>query len=192
MMSFVLQNGTEEVTIERVEVELIQAPEPRTVSLITAHAEKRNVRPGEDLEIHLDLRRHRGETFRKNLTVSLPADLPRGPYFIFLGDAASIDSARLQMQPQEPRDFGDALELLRSFHGPEELVVLGVLPSRGLVVDGKTLPALPGSIRSIWAAAGPLAAKATNLAIRDESVQALDYPLSGAARIDLKVLPPRY
>ncbi|MDX1384466.1 MAG: SpoIVB peptidase S55 domain-containing protein [Thermoanaerobaculia bacterium] len=189
VLNFLLNNGDEDVVIDGIEVDLIQEPQPRTVSLVAAHASRRNVRPGEEITVHLDLRRYRGETFRRDVRVTVPDDVRRGPYFLFVGESAAIDSAKLQMQPREPRTFSESLELLRSFHHPDELVILGVVPARGLVVEGRALPDLPASVRSIWAAAGPLAAKASALAIRDESSRELDFPLSGAARLDLNVLP---
>jgi hypothetical protein len=95
------------------------------------------------------------------------------------------------MEPTEPDDFRESLTLLRSLHRPTDLVVLGVLPSPGLVVDGRTLPRLPGSVRSIWSASGPLTAKPVGLAVRAVDAQTLDFPLAGGVRVDLQVLPPR-
>jgi hypothetical protein len=189
--SFVLNNESEEVTIERLSVDLTQSGEPRTVSLLAAHPSERSVRPGDDVALRLELRRYRGETFHRNVTVTLPADLPAGPYYLFVGDGGSIDGARLTMEPSEPNDFREALELLRKLHRSTDLVVLGVLPSPGLVVDGRTLPRLPGSVRSIWSASGPLTAKPVGLAIRAVEAQSLDFPLTGGVRVDLQVLPPR-
>jgi hypothetical protein len=191
LLSFVMNNDSEEVVVRRLEVDLAHSPELRTVSLLAAHPSERSVRPGAEVDLRLELRRYRGETFHRTIRVALPSDLPAGPYYLFVGDGASIDAARLQMQPTVPTDFRESLELLRSFHGPSDLIVLGVLPSPGLVVDGKTLPRLPGSVRSIWSASGPLAAKPVGLAIRAEQSERLDFPLAGGVRVDLQVLPPR-
>ncbi len=191
LMSFVMNNNTESVTVEGLDIELTQSPEPQTVTLVGAHASRSEVHPGESLTVHLDLRRFRGETFRKDLEVTVPGDLAKGPYYLFVGDGASIDAARLRMEPTVPRDFSESFDVLQSQHGPRDLVVLGVVRGKGLVVNGRTLPQLPASIRSMWAASGPLVAKGVNLAVRNETVEVLDDPLEGAVRIDLKILPPR-
>jgi hypothetical protein len=191
VVAFVLNNESEEVTIERLSIDVTQSSEPRTVSLIAAHPAERSVRPGDEVPLRLELRRYRGETFHRTVSVKLPDDLPAGPYYLFVGDGGTIDGARLTMEPTEPDDFREGLSLLRTLHRPTDLVVLGVLPSPGLVVDGRTLPRLPGSVRSIWSASGPLAAKPVGLAIRAVDAQSLDFPLSGGARVDLQVLPPR-
>jgi hypothetical protein len=191
VVSFVLNNQSEEVAIERLAVDVTQSSEPRTVSLIAAHPGERSVRPGDEVPLRLELRRYRGETFHHNVTVELPDDLPAGPYYLFIGDGGTIDGARLTMEPNEPDDFRESLALLRALHRPTDLVVLGVLPSPGLVVDGRTLPRLPGSVRSIWSASGPLTAKSVGLAVRAVDAQPLDFPLAGGVRVDLQVLPPR-
>lgn len=188
LASFLLEDPTEEVHIERIEVDLSQAPAPRTVTLLAAHTSRLAVRPGDEIELHLDLERYRGEKFRRSFPLRIPADLAPGPYFLFAGDAGSVDVARLQMEPWEPRDLTESLALLRSFHRTGELVMLGAVPRKGLLVEGRSLPSLPGSIRSIWSAAGPLAAKGLRLAVHDQNVASLDFPLSGAARIDLRIL----
>jgi hypothetical protein len=191
VMTFVMHNDSEEVEIERLAVDLTQSAEPRTVSLLAATPSEKSVRPGDEISLRLELRRYRGETFHRSVTVELPGDLPPGPYYLFVGDGGSIDAARLQMEPSSPSDFRASLDLLRSFHGPRDLVVLGVIPSPGLVVDGHTLPRLPGSVRSIWSASGPLSAKPVGLAIRAQQAETLDFPIVGGVRVDLQVLPRR-
>ena len=191
VVSFVLNNESEEVTIDRLSIDVTQSSEPRTVSLIAAHPAERSVRPGDELPLRLELRRYRGQTFHRSVSVKLPDDLPAGPYYLFVGDGGTIDGARLTMEPTEPEDFRESLNLLRTLHRPTDLVVLGVLPSPGLVVDGRTLPRLPGSVRSIWSASGPLSAKPVGLAVRAVDAQSLDFPLAGGVRVDLQVLPPR-
>jgi hypothetical protein len=188
-MSFLMHDPTEEVDIESVEVDLRQQPSPRTVTLVGAHASQRNVRAGDTLQLHLDLRHYRGEAFRRSIDVTIPDDLAPGPYFLFAGDGAAVDTARLEIEPWEPKDLSGSLAMLRSFHHPGDLVLMGAVRSRGLLVEGRTMPSLPGSIRSIWSAAGPLAAKGLGLSVHDQRTVALDFPLDGAARIDLRVLP---
>ncbi len=118
-------------TIDGLSVDVTQSSEPLTVNLIAAHPAERSVRPGDEVPLRLELRRYRGETFQRNVSVTLPDDLPAGPYYLFVGDGGTIDGARLTMEPTEPDDFRESLALLRKLHRPTDLVVLGVLPSAG-------------------------------------------------------------
>jgi len=189
VVSFILRNPDEEVVIRRVEIDLDHSTEPDAVTLTGAHADRKTVRPGDTVAIHLDLEEYRGPKFRHTVEVEIPDDADPGSYYLFLGDGASVDALRLQIEPQEPADFRQALEILRAQHSSQDFVVLGVSPGIGLVVDGRSLPDLPSSIRSIWKASGPLSSKRLTLAVRQQSTERLRNPLVGAARIDLRVEP---
>jgi hypothetical protein len=83
--------------------------------------------------------------------------------------------------------FGQALDLLRGLHSRRDLVVLGVFGGKGLAVAGETLPQLPGSLRSIWAAAPSGSAQALGLAVAQQKERRLEEPVSGLLRVDLEV-----
>ena len=121
------------------------------------------------------------------MTVDLPKDLPAGRYSLLVGDGASVDAARLALEPAEPVTFPQALELLRSFHSRRDLMVLGVYGGAGLSVAGEAMPRLPGSVRSLWGAAASGSAVALRSAIAQEKREAMDVPVQGLVRIDLEV-----
>lgn len=185
--AFLLQNDFGELALDRVEIDLEQAEQPRTARLLAAHAERGVVRPGERLRLNLDLAAYRGEPFRHSLTVDIPHNLADGRYFLFVGDGPSVDAARLAVERAEPVNLRQALEFLRSLHARRELVVLGVTDARGLAVAGEVLPELPGSMRSIWSAAGDGGAQPLRLAVKQEKVEAMEFPVDGLVRVDLRV-----
>jgi hypothetical protein len=185
---YLMQNPLAEVSLDRVDVDLVQSPQPRVANLVAAHAERTQIRPGERVKLNLDLVPYRGGPFRRTIEVTAPADLPAGRYYLFVGDGSSIDGARMLMEPVEPQSFDQALALLRSFHSRQDLVVLGVYRGRGLVVAGEAMPRLPASIRSLWQAASTMSATPLNLAIAQQVSERLDRPIQGLVRIDLEVL----
>ena len=67
------------------------------------------------------------------------------------------------------------------------MVVLGVFGGKGLAVAGETLPQLPGSMRSIWAAAPSGSAQPLGLAVAQQKERRLEMPVSGILRVDLEV-----
>ncbi len=183
---YLLGNDLEEVDIERLEVEISQVDRPRTATLISAHAERSVVRPGDTVNLNLTFSPWRGEDFRHRVAMELPEDLPRGRYYLFVGDGGSVDAARLAVERTQPVTFPQALEMMRSLHSRRQLVVLGVAAGPGLAVAGEAMPNLPGSVRSIWSDS-PGDAKPLRLAVSQEHVEAMDVPLSGLVRIDLEV-----
>jgi len=183
---YLMGNDLEEVDLERLEVSITQVDRPRTATLVSAHAERSVVRPGDTVNLNLTFSPWRGEDFRHRVAIDLPEDLARGSYYLFVGDGGSVDAARLAVERTEPVTFAQALEMMRSLHSRRELVVLGVAAGPGLAVAGEAMPNLPGSVRSIWSDS-PGDATPLRLAVSQEHVESLDVPLSGLVRIDLEV-----
>lgn len=184
---FFLNNRFEKVSLSSIEIELDQYGEPRTARLIGAHVSQTLVRPGERIELVVDLQAYRGETFRATLALDVPTGLPEGRYSLLVGDGVSVDVARLEVEKTAPQTFPQALRFLRSFHSSRELVALGVFRGEGLSVGGEVLPQLPASVRSLWTAAPSTSATPLQLAVAQESVIELDQPVEGIVRVDLEV-----
>ncbi|HUO86626.1 MAG TPA: hypothetical protein VM617_04485, partial [Thermoanaerobaculia bacterium] len=185
--AYLMQNDLAAVGIEDVEIEIAQAGPPRTARLVGAHADRSVVRPGDPVSLHLDFAAWRGESFRRRVDLTVPEDAPRGTYYLFVGDGPSIDATRLLIERAEPIDIRQALDLLRSLHSRRELRVIGVAAGQGLSIAGEVLPNLPGSVRSLWSVAGSSSATPLRLAIVQQQGEAMDVPLEGLLRIDLRV-----
>jgi hypothetical protein len=186
-VGYVLQNDLEPLEIENAEVELVQYPRPRTAVLVGAHAERSVVRPGQKVNLNLDLLPYRDAPFRRSVQVEIPEDVPEGRYFFFVGDGSSIDAARLTLEPSDPIRIRQALRLIRSLHTRRQLGVLGFFPGPGLAVAGEVMPQLPGSMASIWGAAPSGSARPLRLVVAQELYEPVDRPLEGLVRIDLEV-----
>jgi hypothetical protein len=187
IVSYLTQNSLEKVEVESVDVDLAQTDQPSAANLVGANASRTVVHPGDHITLNLDLVPYRGERFRHSLPLDLPGDLPAGRYSLLVGDGASVDAARLSMQPAEPVTFPQALDLLRSFHSRRDLLVLGFYGGPGLSVAGEAMPRLPGSVRSLWGAAASGSAVALRAAIVQEKHETLAVPVQGVIRIDLEV-----
>lgn len=184
---YLVQNPLEKVSFEEIEVTVNQSPEPRASTLVGANADRTVVRPGETVGLSLDLVAWRGERFRRSMQLTLPEDLPAGRYSLIVGDGASVDAARMALEPTAPVTFPQALEFLRSIHSRRDLMVLGVYGGPGLSVAGEIMPRLPGSVRSLWSAAASGSATPLRSTIAQEHREEVDVPMDGAVRIDLEV-----
>ncbi len=187
---YLLQNRLEEVELAGIEVELSQHREPRTARLIEAHAASTLVRPGDRVALNFDLVAYRGQHFRRSLEIEVPTGLPDGRYSLLAGDGVSVDAARLAIERLDPVNFDQALAFLKSLHSRRQLVVLGIRRGSGLAVAGEVLPQLPGSVRSLWAAASSTSAVPLPLAVAQEHVLDVGLPLEGLVRVDLEVRRP--
>ncbi len=184
---YLAQSPLEQVDFEEIEVDVIQSALPRSATLVGAHAERTVVRPGERIGINLDLAAFRGERFRHSFNLDLPEDLPAGRYSLIIGDGASVDSARLTLEPFDPVNFAQAVELLRSLNSRHDLMVLGIYGGPGLSVAGEVMPRLPGSVRSLWSAAASGSAVPLRATIAQQHREEMPVPISGMVRVDLEV-----
>ena len=185
---FLDTNAFAEVGIEGVDVRVEQFPEPRLNTLVAAHGARHRVEPGDRLAVHLDLVAWRGERFRRTVEVEIPETTPEGRYYLLLGDGSSMDSARVTIERTAPESLDQALAQMRRFRSRRQLVVFGLTAQPGVSVAGESLPQLPGSVRSIFAAAGTSpGAVPQGLAISHEQLVPWPEPLTGAVRIDLEV-----
>ncbi len=187
LAGYLTGNSLEKVEITGIDAVIHQTAKPRNASLAAAHAERAVVHPGERVRLNLDFKSFQGASFRRTVEVKVPEDLPSGRLSLVVGDGQSIDAARMALEPVQPVTFPQALGLLRSMHSNRDLLVLEVFRDSGLSVAGNTLPRLPGSIQSIWRAAGSGGAKPLGLALTQVKVDSLPFPASGVARIDLEL-----
>lgn len=188
--SYLAQNDLERIHIDGIEIEFDQASAPRGLSVDGAHVERTVVRPGDRVRLQVDLRAFRGATSRRVLDVVLPKDLGPGRYSVWVGDGASIDAARLQLEPANPETLPQALALLGSFHTRRELAAIVSLPQPGVVAGGATMPQLPGSVRSLWGAGGAGIGTPFSGAVIARAALRLDAPASGLVKIDFEVRAP--
>lgn len=185
--SYLVQNPMQKLKVRQIDVEVDQVAQPRAAALVGAHADRTVVRPGERVQLNLDLAPYRGERFRHSVRVDLPEDLPAGRYTLLVGDGASADATRLGLEPADPVTLDQALDLLRSFHSRRDLVVLGVYGGAGLSVAGEVMPRLPGSVRSLWGAAASGSAVPLRSTIAQKQREQMPIPIEGLVRIDLEV-----
>ncbi len=185
--NYLFNNRFERLEIEGIEVDLIQQTRSRSLTLVDAFADRTEVEPGETVKIFLDLIAERGDRERRTLSITVPEDLPDGPYFIMLGDGGSMSSARLEILPTAPVTMKQALRILGQFRSSRDLVVFGLMRDLGLSVEGELLTQIPGSMAAIWAKAPVGTAQPLHFVIAQEETHRYPVPLIGAARIDLQV-----
>ncbi len=190
LIGALVNSDYEDIEIEGIDLTLSQTHGVRTVEIERAQASSRRVHAGDTVDIVFDLRRHRGDRYQETLQVKIPEHRRPGRYYLFVGDGVSVDAARLQLQPAKASSLTEELDMLRSFQPKSRLAALGVVPARGLIVEGRPMPQLPATVRSIWQAS-PLQGepRALNLAIVSEEGRDLDIPLDGLFRLDLEILP---
>jgi len=106
--------------------------------------------PGETLRAEVYLRPHQRPLQRVRVALPLPVDLPDGTYTATICDDLTHVKAIIRETPSlvDPADQAQVVALLRTQAGVQrnQIVVRIAVPEAGVVLDGQTLPQLPGSM----------------------------------------------
>ena len=186
--SYLTLNPLAAAPLATVELDVTPSAEPRGLALLAVRPESPVVRPGDKVVLVVTLAPYRGAPFDRRVELVLPRDLPSGRYSLLVGDGASVDGARLEIEPVDPATLDQVVALLGSLASRCELGVLGLLPARGVAAPGETLPRLPGTWQSLRGlVAGRTDQKALRLAIAQRERLSLEAPIAGLARVELEV-----
>jgi hypothetical protein len=166
----------------------------RAIGAVLAEAipARTSVRPGEELAVTVTLRPDRGEAVRRRIAVTVPATARPGSLDLIVADGAAWSEYRLRAEALAPASFADEVAHLRALDSAATLVVALEGRERGVARPGASQPALPPSW-SATLALGLGAKGVTRLSSATVATTRWDapYPLVGAFRVPLTVLPPR-
>lgn len=179
-------NDLQDASIEAVDVELTQVLEPRVRTLEAVYAKPKRYRAGDTVELDLTLKAYRGERSRRTFEVKIPEDIAPGRYYLMVGDGTSVDAAKLAVEPTVPKTMAQTVAMMNGYGSRKQLAVLGLVAARGLTVDGRSYPDLPGSMRAVLGRRST-DARVTELRPAGEWRETLDMPIEGIHRVDLMV-----
>ncbi|MEM6457259.1 MAG: hypothetical protein AAF772_19375, partial [Acidobacteriota bacterium] len=196
-LTFLIDGPYGAIALDRIDIALRQDPQPALRTLVAAYADRVRVAPGETVILTLidapaDAPAEPTRRRTRRLAVDVPTDLPNGRYSLLIGDGTTIDLARQLVRRTAPQTQAQFFASLRTQRDRRQLNVLGLMAAPGRAVAGAALPALPGSVRGVFAGARTTAKAIVGtpleLVIVDEGkATALDEPLEGAVRVDLDV-----
>lgn len=179
-------NDYEVVDLEKVEVELWLREDERRTQVVAAWPDRRKVAPGELLGLQVELEDYRGQRRRQRVEFPIPANVA-GRFYLMVGDGRSADTVYAQVEKKVPDNLEQGLEQLRQQRSSRDLYVIGIEAGPGLTIDGRAMPDLPPSLRSLY---GPKAGTVLAWRIAGEKVVELDRSADGMVRIDLEVERP--
>src|SRR5580765_956151 len=144
------ENNINTPNLKQVECTVDLLPDRRIMAVDTAWTPSAEVTAGTEIPVKVFLRPYRGERIEQNLTVKIPADLPKGEHRILLSDAVTLN--RLQstaVSSNRYLDLPETVSLLNQERGNNRLYVSVVQRRATYYSEDKTLPALPLSVLNV-------------------------------------------
>ena len=144
------ENNVTTPNLKQVECTVDLLPDRRIMAVDTAWTPSAEVTAGTEIPVKVFLRPYRGERIEQNITVKIPADLPKGEHRILLSDAVTLN--RLQSSAVSSNrylDLPEMVSLLNQERGNNRLYVSVVQRRPTYYSEDKTLPALPLSVLNV-------------------------------------------
>ncbi len=141
------------VTVPRlksVDVTVDLLPERRTAAIDYAWTPSTEVEAGSEIPVKVFLRPYRGERIERDVTVKIPAGMPRGEHRVLFSDAETLN--RMQNAAvigNRYMDIPETISLLNQERGNSQLYVSLVEGRPTYYADDKTLPSLPASVLNV-------------------------------------------
>lgn len=188
VISDLLRNPYESVTIEKVDMTLSWRPEMRMANIKDLRIVTPEVRPGDDIEIEVTLSPFRKKLEKTRITVTVPDDTIPGPRVLVVGDATTAMRMEIfqNIRRASPESVDAFIDLVNTPRDRKALSAWLVRDDVGMAFDEGELPNLPGSVLALLAEA-----PRTGMAPLFDSATAeieTPYVLTGRQTITINVL----
>jgi hypothetical protein len=125
-------------------------PDRRVATIDSAWTPTNEVEAGTDVQVKVFLRPFRGERLERDVTVKIPAGMPKGEHRILLSDADTLNRMRaVATATNRYLDIPETISLLNQERGNNRLYVSLVQARATYYTEDKTLPSLPASILNV-------------------------------------------
>ena len=143
-----MQSELGPVDIQGIRLRVLATDRRLTRELERVWSDRREVKPGESLELTALLRAQDGEETLQKVTLEIPASLTPGPLSIAVADGSTIDRAELNragrvVLPRNPQQLVRAINKLRR---NDRLYVRLSRLETGFVIQGESFPSPPPSV----------------------------------------------
>ncbi len=172
--------------IETLEIVMKTSEKVDRAVLVDAVADRVSFRPGENVELRIRMRPHRGEEFVQTIVIKIPEGLSDGRFDLIVADGASWTAYDLQMRPPRPASFADEVQFVNQIRPSSEIVVALERRDLGVTIPGGTVAAPPSIVVNLRSGLGPNLRTWSHRVI-DIVEREMDMPVSGAQRISLRV-----
>ena len=134
--------------ITAIHLRVTALPERRAATIDDAWVEANEVRPGQTVNVKVQLRPYRGAAFVQEFPITIPMQAARGTLQLVVSDAETVNrtvqSLAASSQGQLP-GLEELLKLMNRAHQNDRLYATLLQPTPTLMVEDKVMPNAPAS-----------------------------------------------
>lgn len=146
-VSFALQNSLDKVRLQKVRFELTPSLEKRQLQIENAWTSRREVRPGESVELSVSFSGPNGLETVRRVTYDVPVGAPPGTLYFTVADGVTSNTNDYrQFNVSQPRPAREIVSLLNELRGNRSAYVRVWRADPSYSIQGKDLPDPPPSV----------------------------------------------
>ena len=188
-VAYALQNTVDTLRLQSVDLTVEAIPVKKQYSIENAWTSRRDVRPGESLEVSALLVGDGGKEVVKQVTYEVPIGAPTGPLNITVADGPTTNASDGRVYTlAQPRPASQVIPLLNSLRGSTKGYVRFWRQDPTYTLEGQDLPHPPPSVGMILARlpnATPATARTSTVA--EVAFDADNAVISGSKTIQVEV-----
>jgi hypothetical protein len=155
-LAYVLQGGFESLRVKGVTVEIESIDGNKQLQVDHAYTGRRDARPGDPIELTIDLAGENGVLLTRKVVYKAPIGLTPGPLFFTIADASTTNLSELrQIFFNEPRSAQQLVATLNHLKVNTKAYVRVWRPDPSYQLQGEDYPSPPPSLAMIFARAQP-------------------------------------
>jgi hypothetical protein len=189
----ILFNDLTPVRIARIDIDIRVLPELKTAVIEEVIVDRYEVEPGESIAATVHLKPHEAVRRTIQLTVPVPADARPGPILLRACDADGATQWESERAPRRfvPSTVGQLMDLYEETAAHNVVRVTLHADAHGVVVQGREMPSLPGSVFRIMDSNRRTGGRSGSWGrFLDQQRVKTDYQLSGCQELRLEVKAP--
>ena len=190
-LKVLLNNGFEDVVMEKIDVEITAVERTREALLEKVWQDRVEAEPGEEIQLTVFLRQSDGETFVKKYPVKIPEEMDPGPLKIVIADGVSLEASDSQANKGTfvPKDLGQLIRAINNLRKNNRLYIRLTRDRSGAVVGGEGMADLPPSLLALYGSGKTIGdtRSVSTVVYMEHELPATDFVLQGERKITVQV-----
>jgi len=190
-LAYVLQSGFESLQIRKVAVSIEAFDEKKQLQIDGVSAGRREVRPGEKVELTVVLVGENGGEVTRKLEYAVPPGAPSGPLYFTVADGNTTNLTELrQVLGSPPRSINQLISTVNSLRANTKAYVRVWRADPAFQLEGEDFPDPPPSVALILAGAQGVSGSITqtrNSKVAELEISAGEMVITGSKTIQVEV-----
>jgi hypothetical protein len=188
-LAYALQNNADDLRLKKVDLVLDSYTEKKQMSIAQAWVSKREVHPGESVDVTALLVGDNGREFTKTLSYPVPIGAPLGTLYFTIADGTTMNVTEYQQfSVLQPRPSKQILTLLNKLHGNTKGYMRVWRNEASFLIESHDLAGTPPSVAMILARTQPGSGNAArNTMVAEMEFDAGDAVISGSRTVQVEV-----